>query len=244
MRKLWLAAASVLGLGGAAAVLAQTVEGLDLQAIANRAEAQGGELSAMLDQALARGDAERAGAQEVVDAGVRRMKALDPSALPKVAGPVDFDELVAGAQGALAEGKSAPMFIAFASLSMPPDSLKRMIDDVRRAGGVVVFRGFPGNDGRTFAAMMRRVATEGAAANVAIDPRLFRAFDVRAVPTYVVASSDFTPCDGFDCVTPLPPHDRMVGNVTVQYALSSFAGADGPGAAVARVALANLGGKD
>jgi conjugal transfer pilus assembly protein TrbC len=34
-------------------------------------------------------------------------------------------------------------------------------------------------------------------ANIGIDPRLFRAFDVQAVPTYVAVSSDFDLCAGF-----------------------------------------------
>src|SRR3546814_5785758 len=72
-------------------------------------------------------------------------------------------------------------------------------------------------------------------ANIGIDPRLFRAFDVQAVPTYVAVSSDFDLCAGFSCRTKVPPHDRMIGNVTVEYALSSFAEGNGPGARVAAV---------
>src|SRR3546814_2264620 len=77
-------------------------------------------------------------------------------------------------------------------------------------------------------------------ANIGIDPRLFRAFDVQAVPTYVAVSSDFDLCAGFSCRTKVPPHDRMIGNVTVEYALSSFAEGNGPGARVAAVGLSNL----
>jgi conjugal transfer pilus assembly protein TrbC len=37
-----------------------------------------------------------------------------------------------------------------------------------------------------------------------------------------------------------PDHDRLTGNVTVEFALESFAGGRGPGAGVARVALTQL----
>ena len=47
-------------------------------------------------------------------------------------------------------------------------------------------------------------------------------------------------CDGFDCTSMVPDHDRMTGNVTVEYALERFATSRGPGAGVARVALAEL----
>ncbi|MEB3025905.1 TrbC family F-type conjugative pilus assembly protein, partial [Parvimonas sp. M13] len=75
---------------------------------------------------------------------------------------------------------------------------------------------------------------------VGIDPRLFRAFNIDAVPTYVVVSTDFKPCDGFNCQTPVPPHDRMTGNVTPAYALRTFAQGGGAGAAIAKVYLASL----
>ena len=42
-----------------------------------------------------------------------------------------------------------PMFIVFASLSMPEASLTRLIADTTKAGGVVVFRGFPGGSTNT-----------------------------------------------------------------------------------------------
>jgi conjugal transfer pilus assembly protein TrbC len=77
-------------------------------------------------------------------------------------------------------------------------------------------------------------------ANIGIDPRLFRAFDVQVVPTYVAVSSDFDLCAGFSCTTKLPPYDRMIGNVTVEYALSTFASGNGPGARIAAVALSNM----
>ena len=75
---------------------------------------------------------------------------------------------------------------------------------------------------------------------VGIDPRLFRAFGVVAVPTYVVTGSDFDLCDGFDCVTAVPPHDRMTGNVSAAYALETFARGGGPGALIAAQHLARL----
>jgi conjugal transfer pilus assembly protein TrbC len=135
----------------------------------------------------------------------------------------------------------APRFIAFASTAMPPAALRQMIDDVTRAGGVVVFRGLPQNSAKALTAALARVAREGEQLDgVGIDPRLFRAFAVEAVPAYVVTTSDFDLCDGFDCQTQVPPHDRMAGNVTVQHALETFASGGGPGARIAAQHLARL----
>lgn len=245
-RKSLLAIGAVLGLGLVTAGLAQTVEGLDLGSIESRAQEQTKDAQAFLESVSGRGEEARDEARQVASEGMEAMKALDASKLPKVGegGTVDFDELVTGAQANLVSSKSAPLLIAFASLSMPEDSLKQMISDVKKAGGVVVFRGLPANNGKLFAAGMRRVVSQEDAGNVAIDPRLFRAFNVQAVPTYVAVATGFTPCDDFACRTPVPPFDRVIGNVTVQYALEAVVDAKGPGAPVARVALGNLTRRD
>ncbi|KAK0349129.1 hypothetical protein LTR94_034406, partial [Friedmanniomyces endolithicus] len=85
----------------------------------------------------------------------------------------------------------SPRFIAFASLSMPDDALKQLVRDTASAGGVVVFRGFPNNSAKEFVARLSKVVDKGQLASIGIDPRLFRAFQVEAVPTYVSVSSDF-----------------------------------------------------
>ena len=82
----------------------------------------------------------------------------------------DFDAMVAGSKEQFAP-EDAPRLIAFASLSMPAMSLKAMIVDVSRAGGVVVFRGMPGNSARTFTTALAKVLPQGEVrAAVGVDP--------------------------------------------------------------------------
>ena len=151
----------------------------------------------------------------------------------------DFDKLIADVNSADVQSLAAsPRFIAFASTSMPPESLKAMLVDVPKAGGVVVFRGFPENNMKLFAAkLMKAASSRDALGNAGIDPRLFRAFGIKTVPTYIVISSDFELCDGFDCTAEVPPHDRLTGNVSAQYALETFAEGSGPGAPIAKLLL-------
>ena len=158
------------------------------------------------------------------------------------AGPLDLDGMIRSAADAeVAAMGEAPRFIAFASLSMPEPSLKALVRDVTRAGGVTVLRGFPQGDSAAFKKRLAAIWRDGSEAGaLGIDPRLFRAFDVQAVPTYVSVSSDFDLCAGFSCQTKLPPYDRLVGNVSVEYALEQFADGNGPGARVAAVGLANM----
>lgn len=236
-------AAGFLALVIVSASLAQTVEDLDLGAIKARSAEQVREAQTLVDAVAGRGRAHEEEAEELRENGLKAASAIDPASLPKgPAGPVDFDEILRGAAAnAGAPMGEGPLFVVFASLSMPQGSLAALIRDTSKAGGVVVFRGFPQNSTKAFAEGLKRVVTEQEQeAHIAIDPRLFRAFDVKAAPTFVVTGRAYELCDGFECTRAVPDHDRMSGNVTVAYALERFAETRGPGAGVAAVALANL----
>ena len=128
---------------------------------------------------------------------------------------------------------------------MPPAALRDLIGRVNAAGGVVALRGFPAGSAKVLTEALSKVALDqDQLGSVGIDPRLFRAFNVTAVPTYVVASTDFDLCDGFDCQTQVPPHDRLSGNVTADFALETIARGGGPAARIASQYLARLKGTD
>ena len=230
-----------------AGAAAQTSEPeLDLEAIRARAKVEASEADALAASARARAEAVLSqandSAAEAQAHGKRYTEQAARSARPESEDIFDFDKMVADAGTMASDGLGeAPRFIAFASLSMPPAALRAMADDVARAGGVVVLRGLPGGSAKTLTAALAKVAGEGGKLDVVgIDPRLFRAFGIEAVPTYVVTSSDFDLCDDFDCRTQVPPHDRMSGNVSVSYALETFAQGGGPGALLASQHLARL----
>ena len=236
------AAFTGLLLGLAAASGAQTVDGLDLAKVRARAKLSPQEAEALTNVVARRGEALR---REAADNAASARAAAARYASTKTSGDpaatFDFDGMVAASAKQMAP-EDAPRLVAFASLSMPSASLKAMIADISRAGGVVVFRGLPGNSARTFTTALAKVLPPGEVkAAVGIDPRLFRAFAVEAVPAYVVTATDFDLCDGFDCRTTLPPHDRMDGNVTLAHALDTFARGNGPGARIAAVYRARLG---
>jgi len=231
------------GIALVSAAVAQTVEGIDVSAIMTQTKAQMQDAEAFVTGVLDRGKPLEAEAQEVRTNGLAALATIKPEDLPKTAqGDVDFDALIAGAAAnAEAPEGSGPLFMVFASLSMPKEALTRLIADTSRAGGVVVFRGFPGNDAKAFVQGLKTVLSNPEQqAHIAIDPRLFRAFGVSAVPTYVAVSSDFELCSGLNCTSVVPAHDRLLGNVTLEYALESFADGRGPGAGIAAVALARF----
>lgn len=231
----------VLAVGLMSAALAQTIEGLDIQALEKRSENRQAEAQALIDFVAGQGQPAAAEAQALSNEAYERIADLDVSGIGSSSGPINLDDLVAGAKANAAGPKSTPLIMAFVSLSMPADSLKRTIEDTTRAGGVVVFKGFSKDGPKPFLDVLAEAVDQRGASNVAIDPRLFRAFQVDRVPTIVAASTTFEPCDQLDCVTPPPPHDRIAGNVTLGYALQTFAEEGGPGAPAAKAGLANLG---
>ncbi len=241
-RKIGVLLAGVAMIGGMTAVFAQSTDGFDPQAIEARADQFREDAQALFDYATTNTETHREEAQTLVDQGQKAIEGLDVSDIAGGQGPFDFDEMVAGAKAGMANPEGAPLFIAFASLSMPEEALSKMIEDTTKAGGVVVFRGFSAGNPQAFVQGIRNVVDQTGASNVAIDPRLFRSFGIDRVPTYVALSSDFEPCDQLDCVTAPPPHDRIAGNVSIFYVLETFANANGPGAPVSRVALRNLKG--
>ena len=219
---------------------------LDLAAIRARASEQAADAEALAASVRDRADALFETAQGTREAAQQARSAYVESAGPgKTDGALDLDAMVrAQADAERASLGQDPRFIAFVSLSLPPEALKALVADVARAGGVSVLRGFPQGDSALF---KRRLAAiwdeESAASSLGIDPRLFRAFAVEAVPTFVMLGADFSPCDGFACIDQLPPHDRIAGNVSVAHVLETFVQGRGPGAALAATHLARLEGE-
>jgi conjugal transfer pilus assembly protein TrbC len=235
------------GVASLSALAAQSVSQtatpeIDIEALRARSSAHSDEAAALAVHLRQQSDKQREAAISTATQASANLEKLDGTVLPAgPKGPVDFDDVIKGATASLKAERGAPMLMVFASLSMPQQSLKRLIEDTARAGGVVLFRGFPNNDIKSFATALGRVIDDKTLfGNIAIDPRLFRSFNVQVVPAYVVSSSDFDACDGLDCITTPPPFDRMVGNVTLDYALTTFIEGRGPGAAVAGVALSQL----
>ena len=181
-RKFVLIALSASLVCSMTAVFAQDLEGFDPRAIEARADEFKTDAQALFDYATVNAEGHQADAQSVVQDGYRSVEGLEVGDLPGENGPVDFDEMIAGAKAGMAQPKGAPLFVAFASLSMPEDALAQMIADTTRAGGVVVFRGFSAGNPHTSITGIRKVVDHRGASHIAIDPRLFRAFNVDRVP--------------------------------------------------------------
>src|SRR3546814_14360207 len=93
MRKLILAGGALLAAASVTALLAQTVNGLDLEAVRKRSAEMQDEAVAFVEQVKDRGDAFREDAASVRVGGMQNMERVAPAVLPRgTAGPTDFED--------------------------------------------------------------------------------------------------------------------------------------------------------
>lgn len=125
----------------------------------------------------------------------------------------------AAGAGALAQGD----LLIFVSFSLPDAVLSALIDQAARTGAVLVMRGLHNN---SIKQTLPRVRAALGSRKVAwqIDPRLFRAFEVRAVPSFVLTAPHAlaASCTRDACERPAR-WASVAGNVSLRAALEQIA---------------------
>ena len=125
----------------------------------------------------------------------------------------------------------------FVSFSIGEKGLISLAEQAKRYNATLVMRGFKdGSYKKTVEALHTLIEKTGQ--GVIVDPELFEEFKVEAVPTFILTQRSRSHEDGRS--TPL--HDRMSGQVTLQYALEQFA-KDGQVKALAKSYLKTGGPK-
>ncbi len=156
--------------------------------------------------------------------------------------PLPAEEHAGRLTAGLSGRARGPEVIVFMSLSAPAESWRQWSREAARIGAPLVLRGF-GPEG--LQATVKRIGPyldrEGGAA---IDPRLFRLFDIAVIPAVAVVPGGVPPCRSRRCLSDAaPPHDRVAGNIGLGAALEAVAAEGGPGRATARRHLAALRGE-
>ena len=144
--------------------------------------------------------------------------------------------------GRLFEPPRGPEIIVFMSLSVPAAAWREWSFEAARIGAPLVLRGVARGGLRATVKRVGAHLAEGAGA--AIDPRLFRLFEVKAVPAVAVVPGGVPPCESRGCsADPAPPHDLVRGNIGLDAALPIIAAEGGPGRETARRHLAETQGR-
>lgn len=118
---------------------------------------------------------------------------------------------------ARAQSRRQEELLAFASLSMPAESLRRLARDVARVGGAVVLRGLKDQSLKATASAIQALGVDASA--VQINPNTFRQYRITAVPAIVLVKADHAlEIDAEGCALP-ENFVGVSGDVTVAYAL-------------------------
>jgi conjugal transfer pilus assembly protein TrbC len=219
---------------------AQTAEEL-AQGVQARAKAASAQAQELLDGIKGRDEAYREQAQTLVDENASRLKQgfsyLDDQ---------QFDgasTMGAKMSGETQDARDGVVYVAV-SFSMPPADLRRLGREAHRAGATVVIRGLVHGSFKETLLAAKQVFDEDSVGGVAIDPNVFRAFDIKQVPMFIAAKGPVEPCGkGLDCIPDAPPHDRISGNITLAEALKRLAtdGTEAPNAAASARARLEAG---
>ncbi|MGB0906885.1 MAG: type-F conjugative transfer system pilin assembly protein TrbC [Maricaulaceae bacterium] len=114
----------------------------------------------------------------------------------------------------------------FVSFSMEESLIKSYVSDAAKAGGVVVISGLLNESLKETIEKVEEfvfIDKDNSKGGVLIDPKAFETFAVEQVPTILLAESQLIPCLDAACEREVPPHDRLMGSVSLAYALELFA---------------------
>lgn len=155
---------------------------------------------------------------------------------PKPAG-VDISRMAAEYRTkVLAVPKPGYELAVFVSFSMPEASLVRVAEDIQRAGGILVMRGFKNGSLRETQAAIMALGD----IPVQINPKAFTQYKVDLVPTVVLARTDAgNQLDGEGCALP-SAYVSLTGDVGLEYALDYIGSHDASFANYARQLGARL----
>ncbi len=134
--------------------------------------------------------------------------------------------------------------LIFTSLSVPATSWRQWARDAVQTGAPLVLRGVASEGLRRTAADIRaRLGNHEA--GIAIDPRLFRLFDIERVPAVVVVPGGVPTCESRGCSDDLPPpHDVIAGNIGLIAAMEAIASEGEAGRETARLYLERMTGDE
>lgn len=115
--------------------------------------------------------------------------------------------------------KPRPNLQIFVSSSMSKSLLKDYAREASLYGGVLVFRGLPDGSMMKLLKLVNDISHEDFPAAMQIDDQSFEHYAIDAVPAIILSQGQ-----DFGVISnSIPAHDKMSGNVSIEYALECFA---------------------
>ena len=129
----------------------------------------------------------------------------------------------------------------FVSSSMSTELLKTYVKEARRYGGVLVFKGLPGNSWVKLNKTVMEIVEDQEGVGIQIDPEEFDRFNIKTVPAFVlIKEADWITGTSEEMVEDRVIYDKVTGNIGTEAALRLFA-EQGELGAMARAKAENAG---
>lgn len=128
--------------------------------------------------------------------------------------PFSAQSPILGAQQAKDKRLEKERLMVFISSSMPVAAIKSYLDEAQKYNAAVLIKGFVGDSLRDTTKFFETIGLTNA--NLKIDPHSFELFNVQSVPTIILTDTSSDQSE----ITPI--HDRVMGNVPIEYALRLF----------------------
>ena len=182
--------------------------------------------------------------RSIIDRALERAGEAARQTIPGSAAPLPAERHAGSVAGNAAGRGGTAEILIFTSLSVPAASWRQWARDAAATGTPLVLRGV-GAGGLPETAKRIGDRLDGAEAGIAIDPRLFRLFNIERVPAVVVAPGGVPPCRSRGCANdPAPPHDLVAGNIGLAAALEAIADEGDVARGIARRHLQRLRGEE
>ncbi len=138
----------------------------------------------------------------------------------------EFQNNASNSQNLSTVSKTEPLgeLYIFVSFSLGEKALENLASEAKQFGATLFLKGFKEGSYIKTAQSLQTIITK-TGQGVLIDPELYTLFDIRAVPTYILAKP-FSLQSQTRLQTPIkwaPLHDKLQGHVSAQYVLESFA---------------------
>ena len=129
-------------------------------------------------------------------------------------------EIIAQQYAQKAIARKVDNLMIFASFTMPKESLKRLVSQAKQVGAAVLLRGFKDNALRATALAIKALDEQGC--NVLIHPNAFIKYQIKAVPTVVLARADNLDQADHDGYAVPGNFVAVAGDVSLDYALQEI----------------------
>jgi conjugal transfer pilus assembly protein TrbC len=172
-----------------------------------------------IEKEIQRINIERKAMFDLDNSATQNIKNNFPNIATPAVSTVDIQTIAKRYEQRAKPGKTDELMI-FVSFIMPTESLKHIVSQARKIGASVVLNGFKDNSLKATTEAIKQLGT--ASGNVLINPNAFIQYEVKAIPTFVLAKPDSLNQLDQDGCAASGTYVSIAGDVSLDYALDAI----------------------